>query len=267
LGESRLPAEFSPAVLFSKAAAVQQTGVFPNGEAMASNTNPLIFGLHIEGGLWKVSYVPQSPHPDVPGNTPPSNSQAASMWIGTAVGPKALSREEVVDVVRSIFLSRSSSPGSMTVAEFVERKFVPIYLAGRSPSTRINYRSILKHIVEPNLVDRAFGNAGSEGKRIRFNPGWPYLGSLVLKDVNGVSVQNLIDTAIKSGYSMHTVSQIRNAVCMIFSFATTENDFGGENPARCLEWPGLRRRSIVSDINGGAMRNNITSTSGLQCIE
>lgn len=214
---------------------------------MASNTNPLIFGLHIEGGLWKVSYVAQGPHSDATENASPSKSQPASMWIGTAVGPKALTREEAVDVVRSIFLSRSSSPGSMTVAEFVERKFVPVYLAGRSPSTRVNYRSILKHIVEPNLVDRAFGNAAPEGKRIRFNPGWPYLGSLMLKDVNAHSVQNLIDTAIKCGYSMHTVSQIRNAVCMIFSFATMEKQFTGKNPARFLEWPGLRRRSALSE--------------------
>jgi hypothetical protein len=46
---------------------------------------------------------------------------------------------------------------------------------------------------------------------------------------------------------MHTVSQIRNAVCMIFSFATMEKQFTGKNPARLLEWPGLRRRSFIPE--------------------
>lgn len=232
---------------------------------MDSNTPPLNFELQIEDGVWRI-YCDQAGQAPVAPGTDASVStqrQAGFLWIGTAVGPKALTREEATEVIRR-FLSSKAEPGkSMTVADFVEKKFIPVYLSARSASTRINYRSILKHIVDPDLVDRAFGSeAPREGRRIRFIPGWPYLGDLRLDDVGITSVLGLINAAIERGYSMHTVSQIRNAVCMIFWFANIEKDFVGRNPARYIEWPGVRRRPFVHTIDNGTLRNNVTSTRG-----
>ncbi|KAA6461981.1 hypothetical protein DYQ86_10125 [Acidobacteria bacterium AB60] len=200
--------------------------------------------LEIEAGLWKVKRV--RGRQDFGGQAGSDDGQTSCMWVGTAVGPKALTRDEALEVVQKIFHPGLQRRKAITVAEYVETKFVPGYLQSKSASTRMSYRSILKHIIDPEAVDRIFTHpASGEAKRFRFIPGWPYLGELPFHEVRPTAVQTLVAEAIESGYSMHTVSQIRNAVRMIFSFAASEGDFHGENPARRLDWPGLRGRSSL----------------------
>jgi hypothetical protein len=215
---------------------------------MDANTNPTDFDLHIEGGLWKLSVQQGRQQSKIAEAGAGQNQQQDfdPIWIGTAIGPKALTRNEAMEIVRSILPSRHGLRTAMTVAEFVESRFVPAYVASRSISSRIYYRSILKHIVDPRLVDRAFGNEGArEGARGRFVSGWPYLGNLSLDEVQPESVKNLITAAFYHGYSIHTVSHIRDVVCTIFSFAAREHLFDGDNPARLFKWLNLRHTAAV----------------------
>jgi hypothetical protein len=209
------------------------------------------YDLRVEEGLWKFSLANDCPAPYIAGQGPkPAGAHDIGLiWIGTAIGSKALTREEAVNIVRSIVSSSRLEAKAMTVAEFVENKFVPLYLAGKSTSTRVNYRSILKLIVDPERVDQAFGNdAAREGRGGRWVPGWPYLGDISLNDVRPDSVQKLIAAAFNGGYSPQRVSQLRYAIVRIFSFAAEERDFVGHNPVLRINWPDLRRKGGIQDL-------------------
>jgi hypothetical protein len=209
------------------------------------------YDLRVEEGLWKFSLANDCPAPYIAGQGPkPAGAHDIGLiWIGTAIGSKALTREEAVNIVRSIVSSSRLEAKAMTVAEFVENKFVPLYLAGKSTSTRVNYRSILKLIVDPERVDQAFGNdAAREGRGSRWVPGWPYLGDISLNDVRPDSVQKLIAAAFNGGYSPQRVSQLRYAIVRIFSFAAEERDFVGHNPVLRINWPDLRRKGGIQDL-------------------
>src|ERR1700731_2571313 len=54
--------------------------------------------------------------------------------------------------------SPSANNASITVAEFVERKFIPEYVRNRRTATKLYFQAILKYIVTPGRVARAFGN-------------------------------------------------------------------------------------------------------------
>jgi hypothetical protein len=213
--------------------------------AIDLSADPANFELHIEDGLWKFSFRPHGPDASKPGRSKSKGrTDVGPIWIGTAIGPKGLTRNEAMEIIRNIFPSPLGWEKGLTVAEFVVGKFVPMYVVSRSISSRIYYRSILKHIIDPKVVDQAFGNEGArEGARGRFVSGWPYLGSLRLEDVQPESVKNLITAAFNHGYSIHTVSHIRDVVCTIFSFAARERDFEGDNPARLFKWLNLRHTS------------------------
>ena len=218
---------------------------------MDLDTKPVNYDLRVEEGLWKFSLANDCPAPDISGHgsIPAGTHDIGLIWIGTAIGSKALTREEAMNIVQSIVSSYHLEAKAMTVAEFVERKLVPLYLAGKSTSTRVNYRSILKLIVDPERVDRAFGNdAAREGRGSRWVPGWPYLGDINLNDVRPDSVQKLMAAALNGGYSPQRVSQLRYAVVKIFSFAAEERDFVGHNPVLRINWPDLRRKGGIQDL-------------------
>jgi hypothetical protein len=200
--------------------------------------------LYVEDGFWKFRLRNGTEKPDVlnhsvhtgNGTTAVGKHECAPIWIGTSIGPKGLTRRKAEEVVRIILPKVVNS--LMTVAEFVERKFVPEYLGSMGSVGRIYYQSILKHVVEPQVVDRAFGNDPAFKKaRLRFVRGWPYLDHVLLREVRPDSVQNLLSAALTHGYSLHTVSHIRNVVNTIFVFAEREMYFCGENPARLIKMP------------------------------
>jgi len=121
----------------------------------------------------------------------------------------------------------------MTVARFVECKFVPEHVNLKRPSGRTYYQSMLKHVLKPEEVDRVFrANLKKPARQLSSLPGWPYLGDVRLCDIRPDHVDRLISAALDRGYSTHTATNLRNVVSAIFSHAIQERCFTGGNPVK-----------------------------------
>lgn len=131
----------------------------------------------------------------------------------------------------------------MTVASFVEKKFVPEHVALKRSSGRTHYNAILKHVLTPEEVDRVFKVDREKSKsKLKSLPDWPYLDNLRLCDARPHHVQQLTTAALARGYSTQTVMHIRNVVSAIFSHAQKEHCFMGENPAIHVSLPEMTRK-------------------------
>jgi integrase len=138
-----------------------------------------------------------------------------------------------------------AKPAPMSLAEFVACRFAPEYVAVKRSAGRVHFQAILRHILTPEAVDRAFGvKAKADPSRVRIKaiPGWPYLDSLLLGDVKPENIQFLISTALQHGYSAQTVIHIRSVLRAVFSHAQMLNYFNGQNPATLAVPPGMARK-------------------------
>lgn len=136
-------------------------------------------------------------------------------------------------------------PAPMSLAEFVECKFAPEYVSVKRSAGRAHFQTILRYVLTPEAVDRAFGvkaKADPSKVRIKAIPGWPYLDSLMLGDVKPENIQLLISTALQHGYSAQTVIHIRSVLRAVFSHAQMLNYFNGKNPATLAVPPGMARK-------------------------
>jgi len=132
---------------------------------------------------------------------------------------------------------------SMTVAEFVDRRFIPEYVSHRRTATRLYFQSILKYIVTPARVARAFGNGADRPAKDAQDPSsWPHLDEVLLKDVTPEAIQRLISASIQRGYSPRTATHIRNVLRSLFSFAASTGNFTGTNPASMVAAPTVVRK-------------------------
>jgi integrase len=142
---------------------------------------------------------------------------------------------------------KAAQHSSMTVAEFVEKKFVPEYVSSKGNSGRMHYQSMLKHVLKPEEVDHVFRVDPRRHKlRLRSLAGWPYLGHVPLREVRPEYVQLLTAAALARGYSRQTVLHIRNVVSTIFSYAHSVMYFDGENPATPVRLPKVTRQQTPS---------------------
>jgi len=131
----------------------------------------------------------------------------------------------------------------LTIGAFVENIFVPEYLALKRSPSRAFYRSILKHILRPEEVDRMFSfrrNASPE--TLKTVPGWPYLSNVRLCDVHADDIQRLTSAAMTRGYSLHTVRHMRDVISAIFTFARMRQCFIGDNPAKLVKTPEVKQK-------------------------
>jgi integrase len=208
--------------------------------------------LFLDDGFWKIRLREVANKSDVPELSRRSigNSERESIWVGMATGPKGLTQTEAQEMVRAILLTqlrrrRIAEQSSMTVSEFVKRKFVPEYVACKGFLGQMHYQSILKHVVNPEEVDRLFPvDSGKRKSRLRSVEDWPYLGRFPLRDVRPASVQNLTSVAVSRGYSPQTVAHMRNVISTIFTHAAREMCFSGENPARQVQLPKVERMQL-----------------------
>ena len=134
----------------------------------------------------------------------------------------------------------------MTVAEFVECKFLPEHIATKRTPGRRHYQAILKHILNPDYVNRIFGVNPERSKvKLKVNPNWPYLDQVRLHDLQAEDVRRLVTVALETGYSTQTAKHIRNVVSAIISHAIKEGHFVGGNPAIVVNPPGMQRTPYV----------------------
>jgi len=133
---------------------------------------------------------------------------------------------------------------AMTLAEFVQTRFVRECVMSRRLSGRTHFQFILRHILTPEQVARAFGTCSKTTRSsLRSIPGWPYLGSVALHDINQTEIQLLMSTALNAGYSAQTVIHIRNVISSIFAHAIKTKHFPGGNPASLVKPPAVVRKA------------------------
>lgn len=227
---------------------------------MGQESLPRDNALYLEDGFWKLSWDGRSE------KTPAGVVMSAEarppmqpIWVGTATGPKGLTREEAQQIVWRMIVARARAEkaaqhSSMTLAEFVEKKFVPEYVASKGNSGRMHYQSMLKHVLKPEEVDRLFGAEPRRPKvRLRSLADWPYLGHVPLREMRPEYIQSLTAAALARGYSRQTVVHIRNVVSTIFSYAQLQMYLDGDNPASPIKLPKVSRQQAaslsVADVN------------------
>jgi site-specific recombinase XerC len=132
----------------------------------------------------------------------------------------------------------------MTLADFVKLRFIPEHVAVKHPSGKAHFYAMLKHVITPEQVDRAFGIDSDKSRRkLKTIAGWPYLDETRLCEVSSAHVQEIISTALQRGYSTQTVTHIRNVIRKIFSHACKVHCFTGRNPASLVTLPRPTRRA------------------------
>ena len=135
----------------------------------------------------------------------------------------------------------------ITLTEYIQRKFLPGHISTKHVAGRRHYQAILKHIINPEEVDRIFGaGSGRSGAKLKANPNWPYMGGMRLCDVLPRHVQALTSMALEQGYSIQTVMHIRHVVSAVFSYAIREGSYLGRNPATLVELPQMQRQTAYS---------------------
>jgi integrase len=229
---------------------------------MAQENLPRNSSLYLEDGFWKLNWNDHTENAAVNDATPGDEVAGGQhpVWVGLATGPKGLSREEAQQIVWRMIVSQARAQkvaehSSMTLGEFVEKKFVPDYVASKGFAGRMHYQSMLKHVLRPEEVDRVFRVEAMRPKvRLRSVDDWPYLGHVPLRDMRSEFVQHLTTAALSSGYSKQTVTHIRNVVSTIFSYAQTEMYFSGENPASAVKLPKASRPSPPPLSQGDVIR-------------
>ena len=138
-------------------------------------------------------------------------------------------------------------PSRITVGRFIEEKFGPEHIERKRSAGRSFYQAILKHIIQPEEVDRIFQrNTADPRKTLRSLPGWPYINNVRLCDVRDHHVNLIAEAASQNGYSVETVRHIRSVIGAIFSHAIRENFFAGDNPIAQIKPPRRPRRSESS---------------------
>ena len=153
---------------------------------------------------------------------------------------------------RKTFLSQVQedpvAPNSqMTIASFVENKFLPEYVALKRPSGRAYYKAMLKHVLRPEEVGHLLCVTRKKpGQKLKAVPGWPYLSNVRLCDAKPDHISRLTSAALARGYSVHTVVNLRNVVSAIFSHAKQEQCFVGDNPVSLVRLPEVRRKQAHS---------------------
>src|SRR5579859_528961 len=131
---------------------------------------------------------------------------------------------------------------TMSLEEFVAKKFIPEHVEHKSTAGRKHYHAILKHVLRPEKVDRLFSPETDRPKpRLRALPEWPYLDDVRLCDLAPSHVQQLTSSALAHGYSTQTIKHIRNVISAIISHARREQCFGGENPISGVQLPPMAR--------------------------
>ena len=94
-------------------------------------------------------------------------------------GPEELSDEEIQSRAWKVFLSQmhedTIAPNSqMTIASFVENKFLPEYVALKRPSGRAYYKAMLKHVLRPEEVDLLLCVTRKKPtQKLKAVPDWP----------------------------------------------------------------------------------------------
>ena len=130
----------------------------------------------------------------------------------------------------------------MTLASFIETKFIPGHVAYKALAGQTHYRAILKHLITPELVNRIYQREQTAKARLKAIDDWPYLDGIRLCDLTADHVRRLIQAANAARYSSQTVKHIKNVLFAIVAHAQQEGCFSGQNPAGQVKLPKVVHR-------------------------
>ena len=133
---------------------------------------------------------------------------------------------------------------AMSVADFVERVFIPRYVMAKKTAGRAHFQGILKHILSPERIARAVRPSGKTRTRMAAIPGWPYVDEVSLSEMRPKHVQQLIQASMSRGYSSQTVTHLRNVIRIILSYAAACGYFSGPNPATLVKVPSIAHKPV-----------------------
>jgi integrase len=153
--------------------------------------------------------------------------------IGPSDGPGRLNRRQAEKIAWDNFLSRvnaTNTPSTvMTVAQFVERKFLPEHVSMLKKAGQVHYASQLQIVLD----------GGPKNLKA-------CIGKLKLRDVTPDRVQMLVSEAIRAGYSVQSARHIANTVSAIFTHAERIRWHQQANPARYVRFPEMERKQTHS---------------------
>jgi len=174
--------------------------------------------LFDQGGLWKLRW-----HEDKVGPAGEvKRGWSRAVHIGPSVGPGKLTEKEARRLGWENFLSKLDAGvctpySALTMASFVELRFLPDHVALLKKSGRAHYESMLKHVL-------------------------PALGNVRLKDTTAAEIQKLVSSMLADHYSVQTVKHVRTTVSAIFTHAKRLGWHTGDNPARLVRLPEMVRK-------------------------
>lgn len=131
---------------------------------------------------------------------------------------------------------------TMTLAEFVECKFLPEYVARQRVAARLYFRGMLKYILKPAHVGPGLDKAAKSRREPRDISSWPYVDSLSLDEISPAAIQHLVSASLLYGYSPRTATHIRDVMRSIFSYAAVSGHYDGINPALMVVTPAVVRK-------------------------
>ncbi len=139
--------------------------------------------------------------------------------------------------------TRCADP-AMSVADFVERVFIPGYVLSKRAAGRAHFQGILKHILSPERTARAFRPDGKTRVRLAAVPGWPYLDDVPIAEVRPANVEQLIQASMSRGYSSQMTNHLRNVIRIMLSDAAARGYFTGPNAATFVRVPSIAHKAV-----------------------
>lgn len=138
-----------------------------------------------------------------------------------------------------------ATSASTTFAEFVEVSFIPEFVATKRYAGRAHFQAILKYVLPPERVARAFGvNRTRRKSTLTAIQDWPYIDGLRFPEITPDVIYDLTTAALARGYSIQTATHIRNVIRSIFAHAIRTGFYEDKNPASMVALPPLTRRQI-----------------------
>lgn len=149
---------------------------------------------------------------------------------------------ETTNATRSVRKSPDQI-SSMSLSDFVQRRFIPEFVEVKRSAGRSHFREILKYILLAETAHCGLAETydRADVKR-RAVQSWPYMDSLRLCDINEDSVRQIVSVALASGYSLQTATHIRNVIRAIYSHAIVACCYTGRNPAALVSMPAMARK-------------------------
>ncbi len=201
--------------------------------------------LYEQGGWWKLRWREDQRLAD--GSV--KYGWSKPVVIGPSEGRGKFTEKQARRIAWDNHLSRLDqnmrTPQSiMTVAEFVERRFIPEHVAMQKKSGRVHYQQQLANVLDGIPEKRRSFKGLKRGAELPEIPRRCGIGEMRLRDVTHEDVQRLVSEAIQRGYSVQTAKHIRTCASAIFTHAEKKGWFSGRNPAHFVELPEMTRRPV-----------------------